>query len=61
MFEVIEQTKASCSSQLTHLGKCCKRADFMSQIADCWTKQGPSGIIPRVAYFPWQIGKKLIK
>jgi hypothetical protein len=61
IFEGFEQTKDHCSSQLTPLGKGWKRAEFMSQIADCWTKQRPSGIIPRVAYCPWQIGKKLIK
>ncbi len=57
IFEGFEQTKNHCSSQLTPLGKGWKRADFVSQIVDCWTKQRPSGIIPRVAYFPWQIGK----
>jgi hypothetical protein len=57
IFEGFEQTKDHCSSQLTPLGKGWKRADFVSQIVDCWTKQRPSGIIPRVAYFPWQIGK----
>jgi hypothetical protein len=57
LFVDFEQTKGYCSSQLTPLGKCCKRAESMSQIVDCWTKQRPSGIIPRVALFPWQIGK----